>query len=172
MRRDENIYGQLPALEVKFLWDKHEEWKESGMNHLWKSNRITVRGWQDETRKWPLGGHFKLQKVSDLRPKNKALDWKKLFSTFHLGSNLKCYDRFLGVLGVHWKDWCWSWNSSTLATWCEELTHFKRPWCWERLRAGGEGDDRGWDGITETPLKLGTQSLPLRSPSVSQHSSR
>ena len=31
-------------------------------------------------------------------------------------------------------------------TWCEELTHLKRPWCWERLRAGGEGDDRGWDG--------------------------
>ena len=50
------------------------------------------------------------------------------------------------VLGVHWKDWCWSWNSNTLATSCEELTHLKRPWCWERLRAGGEGDDRGWDG--------------------------
>ena len=31
------------------------------------------------------------------------------------------------------------WNSNTLATWCEELTHLKRPWCWERLRAGGEG---------------------------------
>ena len=41
----------------------------------------------------------------------------------------------------------WSWNSNTLATWCEELTHLKRPWCWERLRAGGEGDDRGWDGL-------------------------
>ena len=33
-------------------------------------------------------------------------------------------------LGVHWKDWCWSWNSSTLATSCEELNHWKRPWCW------------------------------------------
>ena len=43
------------------------------------------------------------------------------------------------VLGVHWKDWCWSWNSSTLATWCKELTHLKRPWCWKRLRAGEEG---------------------------------
>ena len=43
------------------------------------------------------------------------------------------------VLGVHWKDWCWGWNSNTLATWCKELTHWKRPWCWERLRAGGEG---------------------------------
>ena len=50
------------------------------------------------------------------------------------------------VLGVHWRDWCWSWNSSTLATSREELTHWKRPWCWEGLGAGGEGDDRGWDG--------------------------
>ena len=47
---------------------------------------------------------------------------------------------------VYWKDRCWNWNSSTLATWCEELTHLKRPWCWERLRARGEGDDRAWDG--------------------------
>ena len=39
-----------------------------------------------------------------------------------------------------------SWNSSTLATWCEELTHWKRPWCWERLKAGGEGEGRWWDG--------------------------
>ena len=50
------------------------------------------------------------------------------------------------VLGVHWKDWCWSWNSNTWVTWCEELTHLKRLWCWEGLGAGGEGDNRGWDG--------------------------
>ena len=49
-------------------------------------------------------------------------------------------------MNIHWKDWCWSWNSNTLATWYEEATHWKRPWCWERLRAGGEGDNRGWDG--------------------------
>ena len=41
---------------------------------------------------------------------------------------------------------CWSWNSNTLATLCEELTHLKRPWCLGRLTVGGEGDDRGWDG--------------------------
>ena len=46
---------------------------------------------------------------------------------------------------IHWKDWCWSWNSNTSATWCEELTHWKRPWCWERLKAGGEEDEMvGW----------------------------
>ena len=48
--------------------------------------------------------------------------------------------------GCSLKYWCWNWNSNTLASWCEELTHWKRPWYWERLRAGGEGDDRGWDG--------------------------
>ena len=57
------------------------------------------------------------------------------------------------VLGIHWKDWFWSWNSKTLATWCEELTHWKRPWCRERLRAGGEGDDRGWDGWMASPTR-------------------
>ena len=50
-------------------------------------------------------------------------------------------------LNVLWKDWCWSWNSSTWATWCKELTLWKRPWCWEKMKAGGGGDDRGgWDG--------------------------
>ena len=47
-------------------------------------------------------------------------------------------------MNIHWKDWCW--NSSTLATWWEEPTQWKRLWCLERLRAGGEGGDRGWDG--------------------------
>ena len=50
------------------------------------------------------------------------------------------------TLNIHWKDECWNWNSNTSATWCKELTQWKRPWCWERLRAGGEGRDRGWNG--------------------------
>ena len=57
------------------------------------------------------------------------------------------------VLNIHWKDWCWNWNSNTLATWWEEPTHWKRPWCWERLKAGGEGDDRGWDGWMASPTQ-------------------
>ena len=44
-------------------------------------------------------------------------------------------------------------NSSTLAIWCEELTHLKRPWWWERLRAGGEGDDRGSNGWMASPTQ-------------------
>ena len=44
-----------------------------------------------------------------------------------------------------------SWNSNILATSCEELTHWKRLWCWEGLGAGGEGDDRRWDGWMASP---------------------
>ena len=54
------------------------------------------------------------------------------------------------TLNIHWKDWCRS--SDTLATFCEEPIHWKRPWCWERLRAGGEGDSRGWDGWMASPI--------------------
>ena len=49
------------------------------------------------------------------------------------------------ILNIHWKDWCWCWNSNTLTTWCEELTHQNRPWWWERLKAEGEGDNWGED---------------------------
>ena len=56
------------------------------------------------------------------------------------------------ILNIHWKDWCWSWSSNTLATWCKELTHRKRPWCWERSKAG-EGDNRGWDGWMASPTQ-------------------
>ena len=57
------------------------------------------------------------------------------------------------VLNIHWKDWCWNWNSNTLATRCEELTHWKRPWCWERLKAKREGCNRGWDSWITSPTQ-------------------
>ena len=52
------------------------------------------------------------------------------------------------TLNIYWKGWCWSFN--TLTTCCKVLTHWKRPWCWERLRTREEGGDRMWwlDGIT------------------------
>ena len=49
------------------------------------------------------------------------------------------YSRKITHLTKKLMDWCWSWSSDTLTTWCKELTHWKRPWCWERLKAGGEG---------------------------------
>ena len=53
---------------------------------------------------------------------------------------------------IHGRDWWWSWSSNILATLCEELTHWKRPWCWETLKAGGEGGDRGWNGWMVSPI--------------------
>ena len=47
--------------------------------------------------------------------------------------------------------WCWSWSSNTLSTCCKKLTPWKSPWYWERLKAGGEGDDRRWDGWMASP---------------------
>ena len=55
------------------------------------------------------------------------------------------------VLSIQWKDWCWSWSSNILATWCKERTSWKRLWCWERLKAEGEWDNRGWDGWMASP---------------------
>ena len=54
------------------------------------------------------------------------------------------------TLNTHWKGW--SWSSNTLVTWCEQPTHWKRPWCWERLKAEGEeGNRMRWlDGITDS----------------------
>ena len=53
--------------------------------------------------------------------------------------------------GCSLEGWCWGWNSESLPTSCEELTHWKRPWCWEGLGTGGEGDGRGWDGWMASP---------------------
>ena len=102
-----------------------------------------------------MGCHALLQEIFPNQGSNLGLlhcRWI-LYCPSHHGSSwmLKCYANQRSVLGVHWKDWCWSWNSNSLATWCKELTHLKRPWCWERLRAGGEGDDRGWDGWMASP---------------------
>ena len=51
------------------------------------------------------------------------------------------------VLNIHWKDWCWSW---TPVLWppilWQRTDSLEKPWCWERLKAGGEGDERGWNG--------------------------
>ena len=43
--------------------------------------------------------------------------------------------------------WCWRWSSNMLATWCQEWAQWKRPWCWERLKAKREAGGRGWNGL-------------------------
>ena len=81
------------------------------------------------------------------------------FWTMVLGKTLESPLNCKEIQPVHpkgntlWKNWCWSWNSNTLATWCKELTHLKRPWCWEGLKVGSDGDNRGWDGWMASPTQ-------------------
>ena len=62
------------------------------------------------------------------------------------------------IRGVHWKDWCWSWNSNTLATRCEELTHLKRLGKIEGRRRRGQQSMRRLDGITDS-MDMGLHRL-------------
>ena len=64
---------------------------------------------------------------------------------------------------MHWKGWCWSWSSNTLDTWYKELIHWKRPGCWEKLKAIGEGGNRiRW-------LDNNTNSMDCSPPGSSVH---
>ena len=77
--------------------------------------------------------------------------WGRLLRVPCIAKRLNQQSWRKSALNIHWKDWCLSWSSNTLATWCEKLTHWKRLWCWERLRAeGGEGV-RGWDSWMTSP---------------------
>ena len=141
-----SIWSQETVLQAE---DKNHSSRNSEMSPSSKLERIRLcaasQGYgfsSDHVRMWELD--YK----ESWAPKNwcfwtvvlektleSPLDWKQIQPSHPKGDQ--------SVLGAHWKDWCWCWNSNTLATWCEELTHLKRPWCWERLRAGGEGDNRG-----------------------------
>ena len=78
--------------------------------------------------------------------------WRRLESYSDCKEIQPVHPKDKSVLNIHWEDWCWSWSFNTLATWWEELTHLKRPWCWERLRRQEKGGQRiRWlDGITDS----------------------
>ena len=77
----------------------------------------------------------------------------------NIGTLIFCYKLYFSiVLNIHWKDWCWNWNSSTLTTWCEELTHWKKLWCWERLK-WKEGGSRGWEWLDSITYSMNLSKL-------------
>ena len=65
--------------------------------------------------------------------------WRRLLRVFWMARRSNQSILKESTLNIYGKDWCWNWNSSTLTTWCESPIHWKRPWCWERLKAKGEG---------------------------------
>ena len=107
-------------------------------------NKWHQRFWSDYDKSWQnikLHGNIRDLHYEPIIKVGKHTTWR---FTVKWSSHLRKAKAHEHSLNIYWKDWRWS--SSTLATWCEELTHEKRPWCWERLKAGGEGDDREWDG--------------------------
>jgi len=119
-------------------WEEVEEWKQTNkQTTLFLSKKFTDSipennfGSQDRViRSWLKG--YKIWN-----------QWRKLEDRI-VDPTSPFWRR--SALGFFWREWCWSWNSSILATSHEELTYWKRLWCWEGLGARGEGDDRGWDG--------------------------
>ena len=100
---------------------------------------------------------WKLDYKENWRPKNWCFWTVVLEKT--LESSLDCKE----IQPVHPKgnqSWIFTGRTDAEAetpllwpTWCEELTHLKRPWCWERLKVGGEGDGRGWEGWMASPTQ-------------------
>ena len=92
------------------------------------------------------------QSMEDLMPSN-CDAWEDSWEP--LGQQVDQTSQSSGrsTLNIHWKDWGWSWSSSILATWCKQMTHWKSPWCWERLRAEGEESVRAWDDWMASPLQ-------------------
>ena len=74
--------------------------------------------------------------------------WRRLLRSLGLQGDQTSQSLRKSVLNIHWKDWCWSWNSNNLATWCEELTHWKDPDAgkdWRQEEKGMKEDEMvGW----------------------------
>ena len=83
-------------------------------------------------------------------PKNRCL-WIMVLEKTRESLGLQGNQTSQSTLNIYRKDWCWS--SNILATWCKQLAHWKRPWCWETLKAKGERDSkrmRWLDSITNS----------------------
>ena len=122
------------------------------LHHVWwESWTICMDGWMWDT---VMYGHesWTIKKAEELMLWNCGVGEDSRVSLGLQGDPASTSWR-RSVLGVHWKDRCCSWNSSTLATSCKELTHWKRPWCWEGFGVWGEGDNRGWDGWMASPTQ-------------------
>ena len=85
-------------------------------------------------------------------------DWNfplkmEISSIFRLQGDQTSQSQRKSILNIHWKDWCWSWSSNTLATWCEETLIRKDSDAGKRLKAGGVRNNRGWDNCMAPPTQ-------------------
>ena len=142
---------QLPAFTMSSLSSKPDSWQRSllfvrifsqgygfSSGHVWMWELDYKEGWvQKNWCFWTVV----LEKTLE-----SPLDCKEIQPVHPKGNQSWV---FIGRTDVKAE-------TSILATWCEKLTHLKKPWCWERLKAVWEGDDRGWDGWMASPTQWTT----------------
>ena len=147
-----HLMQRVNSLEKTLMLGKIEGWRRRG----WQRMRwlVGINDWIDmslsklqvlvmDRKVWHASVHGVAKSQTQMN------DWTELTEAqmsqcLERKKWTKLTQREIDNLNIHWKDWCWS--SNTLATWCEELAHWKRPWFWERLKAGREGNNIGWDG--------------------------
>ena len=118
-------------LKLKLQYFGHLMWRPDSLEETLMLGRLKTGGEGDD-RKWDGWMASPPSWPASVHGVAKSRTWLKRLSSSSSSS--------------HWKDWWWSSSSNTLVTWCEELTHWKRPWCWETLKEGGQGGCRRWDG--------------------------
>ena len=130
-----NLDSILKSRDITLLTSLYSQRNGFSSSHVWMWELDNKEGWAlKDWRFWTVV----LEKTLE-----SPLDYKKMQLII-----LKEISHEYSLEGL-----MWSWGSYSLATWCEELTYLKRPWCWERLKAGGEGDDRRWDGWMASPTQ-------------------
>ena len=96
---------------------------------------------------------WELDQEEGWAPKNRCFWTVVLEKTLELKRDQTSQSSRKSILNIHWNYWCWSWSSNTLATWWEEPTHWKRPWCYkgsEGMRKRGQQRMRWLDGNTDS----------------------
>ena len=133
--------------EVTKSWTRLRDWTElterQNLESVFKSRDITLPTKVHIVKVHGLpSGHIQLWGL-DCKEGRMPKNW--YLQTVVLEKTPESSLDFIG-LHIHWKDWCWFWSSSILVIWCEQLTHWKNLWCWERLKAKGEEGSRRWNG--------------------------
>ena len=135
------------------------------MSHNWKWLSLHWEPWSCICSSSGIGTHTMWRKKRKLVLSSFGMKSYSAGSAFRQQTHLPVgilhreQKSLLRPLPDYWQSWMWwemewefntqycfGWSSNTLPTWCEELTQWKRPWCWERLKAEGEGNIRGWGG--------------------------
>ena len=127
------------------------------LESLWPTRNIYIFAWSNSGFLWQFSGRESVLqcRICGFDPRVRKMPWRKKRQSTPVFLPSESQGR-----GAWWAAICGVAQSQTQlkrlsssSWWCEELTHWKRPWCWKRLKAGGKGDNRGWDGWMASPTQ-------------------